>query len=573
LTAGGFREQLRRRLEENSDRVLLRVLLSPGAEPVELTGHDLLTRSRALAAAHLEAPESGVVLLLLPHSVELFLLHLGIILEGRLPAILAWPTNRIDPEKYQRNLVHQLRHLPAHQLITLPGIAENLHGALQFPVVPCRLENAEQLENAFRIPIALETPEGQAAAPALGYTLDDAVFLQFSGGTTGAQKAVVVTGSILTAQLDRLRDVLDFTAADSVVSWLPMYHDMGLIACLWLPLWHGASSLQLSASDWLLNPELLFNLMERYRGTFCWLPNFAFSYLAGQRARMKGPHSLGHVRAWISCSEPVRMRSFREFASAFAEWGVGMESLQASYAMAENVFALTQTPLGSPVKSFPRARLRQRSAALEDLAFDLVDDVYVSSGSLLAGMEAQVVGPTGEPCGEGEPGEIEMRSESLFSGYWTRDGFATSAISNGWYGSGDFGFFADGELYVIGRLKDIIIVGGQNVFPEDVEAVVNSVEGLYRGRVVAFGVPDEQYGTESVAVVAEMRGEFNAAKASAIERHVQKLVLSTVGIAPRYAAVVPERWIVKSTAGKISRRDTRERFARERLGRSTVATQ
>jgi fatty-acyl-CoA synthase len=562
----GFRDELRRRLEARRDQVVLRILVSSKSLPVELTGGDILRRGNELAERYGQAPDSGVVLLLLPHSVELFLLHFGLILAGRLPAILAWPTSRIDPEKYQRNLLHQLRRLPAHQLITLPRLAANLAGGLHFPATACAIENAAQAEAAFAIPLEIEAPEGEAAHPGAGDTPADAVFLQFSGGTTGAQKAVAVTGPMLVSQLDRLRDCLAFSSEDGVVSWLPMYHDMGLIACLWFPLWHGAASFQFSAGDWLLNPELLFQYLDRYRATFCWLPNFAFSYLSAQRERMRGSHSLGHVRAWINCSEPVRLRSFREFAAAFAEWGVRTETLQASYAMAENVFAVTQTPLGAEPAQFPRSRVRQRAAAPSETAFDLLDDVYVSSGPVVDGMEVRVVNPEGTLCGEGEPGNIQIRSESLFGGYWTSDGFVTTSISeDGWYTTGDYGFQAEENLYVIGRLKDIVIVGGQNVFPEDIETVVNSVPSVYPGRVVAFGIPDEQYGTEALAVVAEMRGPYDREAAGAMERQIQKLVLSAIGIAPRYAAVVPERWIVKSTAGKISRRDTRERFARERL--------
>jgi acyl-CoA synthetase (AMP-forming)/AMP-acid ligase II len=437
---------------------------------------------------------------------------------------------------------------------------------LHFPATPCAIENAAQAEQAFAVPLPLQIPEGEPARPGGGATPADALFLQFSGGTTGAQKAVAVTAPMLISQLERLGDFLSFTPKDGIVSWLPMYHDMGLIACLWFPLWHGAPSLQFSASDWLLNPELLFQLIERYHATFCWLPNFAFSYLSAQRERMKGQYSLGHVRAWINCSEPVRLRSFREFAAVFEPWGVRMEALQASYAMAENVFAVTQTTLGATTPTFPRSRLRQRAAELPETAFDLLDDVYVSSGRLLAGMETRVVNSEGAPCADGEPGNIQVRAESLFAGYWTDEGFIASSISeDGWYTTGDYGFLAAENLYVIGRLKDIVIVGGQNVFPEDIELVVNSVEGIYPGRVVAFGILDEQYGTEALAVVAEMRGSYDREQAEAMERQIRKQVLSTIGIAPRYAAVVPERWIVKSTAGKISRRDTRERFARERL--------
>jgi acyl-CoA synthetase (AMP-forming)/AMP-acid ligase II len=570
VDAQSFREQLLSRFEQNRNRVLLRILLSPGADPVELTGAEILSRAPELARRYTAAVESSVVLLLLPHSVELFLLHFGLILEGRLPAILAWPTSRIDPEKYQRNLLHQLRHLPAHQLITLPRLAANLAGGLHFPVTGCPIENARQLEESFRIPLPLEVPEGEPARPRSGDTPSDAIFLQFSGGTTGAQKAVAVTASLLTAQLESLRRCLAFTAEDRVASWLPLYHDMGLIACLWFPLWSGAPSFHFSANDWLLDPALLFRCLERYRASFCWLPNFAFSYLAAQRGRMQQSYSLGHVRAWINCSEPVRLRSFREFAEVFGPWGVTMEALQASYAMAENIFAVTQTPLGLPPKTFPRGRLRHRAAQFQENAFDLLDDVYVSSGPVLEGMHVRVVNPQGEAAADAEPGNIQLRTECLFSGYWTSDGFITESIVDGWYSTGDYGFLAGEDLYVIGRLKDIIIVGGQNIFPEDVELVVNSIDSIYPGRVVAFGINDEQYGTERLAVVAELRGEFDAGKAEAVERRVHQLVLSTIGIAPRYAAVVPERWIVKSTAGKISRRDTRVRFLHERLNQPQV---
>lgn len=565
LKAMDFRSELRRRLQQNRDRIILRIVVSPGTAPVELSGGDILARAPALAADYLQAPESGVVLLLLPHSVELFLLHLGLVLEGRVPAILAWPTSRIDPAKYQHNLLHQLRHLPAHQLITLPRLAANLGHGLQFPATACTIENAAKWEEAFAIPLPAEPPTGAPVRPTACDAPADALFLQFSGGTTGAQKAVVVTAPMLEAQLARLAELLEFTEMDGVASWLPMYHDMGLIACLWFPLWCGAPSLQFSASDWLLRPESLFHYMERYRATFCWLPNFAFSYLAAQRGRMKGRYSLSHVRAWINCSEPVRLRSFREFAGTFQEWGVCMESLQASYALAENVFAVTQTRVASLPRTFPRSHLRQQ-AAFGPTAFELLDDVYVASGQILNGTEVRIVSPAGRICSDCETGNIELRSESLFSGYWTSGGLVTSSFSaDGWYTTGDYGFLAGGDLYVIGRLKDIMIVGGQNVFPEDVELVVNSADSIYPGRVAAFGVVDELYGTESIAVVAEMRGEFDAQAAETLERQIMKLVVSAIGIAPRYVAVVPERWMVKSTAGKISRKETRERFKRERL--------
>jgi acyl-CoA synthetase (AMP-forming)/AMP-acid ligase II len=161
---------------------------------------------------------------------------------------------------------------------------------------------------------------------------------------------------------------------------------------------------------------------------------------------------------------------------------------------------------------------------------------------------------------------IEIRTPSLFDGYWSAAGTLRDALTgDGWYSTGDCGFIDGGELFVVGRLKDLIIVGGQNVFPEDIEAIVGAVPGVHPGRAVAFGVDDDALGTQAIAIVAEMDEELSEDRTSAIENEIRALVTASVGIAPRYVAVVSRQWVVKSTAGKISRLDTRARFLRERL--------
>jgi acyl-CoA synthetase (AMP-forming)/AMP-acid ligase II len=253
------------------------------------------------------------------------------------------------------------------------------------------------------------------------------------------------------------------------------------------------------------------------------------------------------------------------FVKVFSEWGVSRQTLQASYAMAENVFAVTQTTLGEAPQTYPRSELPLRwRAPVSRLAFDVLDAVYLSSGKPLAGVELRVMSGD-EELAEEQPGEILIRTESLFSGYWGKHGFVTNPLSaDGWYSTGDYGFRAAGDLYVIGRLKDVVIVGGQNIFPEDVELVVNGMEGIYPGRVAAFGVEDSEFGTEALTVIAELRGEYRTEHAQMVQRDIKTLILSTIGIAPRYVLAVPERWIIKSTAGKISRRETRARFLQEK---------
>jgi len=561
-----FRQQLREQILANQDKILLRVVVPPQFDrPMEFTGRAMLERAEELVSSCAVPKDRAVVLLLLPHAPELFLLHLGLVLKGYIPAILAWPTSRVDPEKYQQNLVHQLSHLPADQLITLPRLADNVAESLPYPVTGLRLENGATFERMFPAGAVTGRLEQRRISARGSRPGPDTLFLQFSGGTTGAQKAIVVTATMLSQQLKQLGDALRFTHDDGVVSWLPLYHDMGLIACYWMPLWHGAPSLQMGANDWVMSPELLLKYISRYRATFCWLPNFSFSYLSQRREQMKQDYSLGSVRAWINCSEPVRLKSVTDFCKAFADWGASKESLQASYAMAETVFAITQSQLGKELFTVPKNCVKYGNRAHTDLAFDLIDDVYVSSGAPIPNTEVNIIAADGSTCPEAVAGEIHVCTPSMFSGYWGSEGFQTNSLHDGWHATGDYGFLVDGELFVIGRLKDIVIVGGNNIFPEDVEGVVNTIRGIYPGRVVAFGVDDKDYGTQSLAIVAEMKENPSVEAASDLEAAIRKTVLTTIGIAPRYVVVVPQRWIVKSTAGKISRRETRERFLQEWL--------
>ena len=560
-------------LQRFPDRVLLRVVNSPGAQAVhEFTGKHLLD-SEKIARLQPISDNSRIVLLLLPHSPELFLLQIGLTLCGKVPAVLPWPTTRVDGLKYQRNLLHQLGQLPADHLITLPRLAENLQPGVSFPVSGCQLANSSRFETMF-----MERFNAEARPPPFTVSKqhlpEDALFLQFSGGTTGTQKCVVVTGAMLREQVYRLSETLAQESSDGVVSWLPLYHDMGLIACLYFPLCAGIPSLHFAASDWLLRPELLFRYIQEYHASFCWLPNFAFSYMAQRKEMMESSYSLGHVRAWINCSEPVRRKSVRDFSERFADWGVAPGSLQSSYAMAENVFAVTQSAPGKSLPTVARSQVKGGSLSCQADAFELIDDEYVSSGRCLKGMRLRIIGTDGLPCPDFVAGEIQLQTPCLFEGYWDRNGFRRDAFTeDGWYRTGDFGFTANEEVFVIGRMKDIIIVAGQNIFPEDVEVITSQVAGVYPGRVVAFGVDNEELGTQGIGVVAEMSGEFDSTKVDRMEKEIQSLIVASLGVAPRFVRVVPQRWIVKSTAGKISRRDTRNRFLEEEQASPDMETQ
>ena len=569
-TRDDFCDDVRQRLQACSDRSLLRVAVSPNFDhPIEYTGEQILERAQSQAASVLKScppkKSRAVILILLPHCPELFLLQLGVVLNGHVPAVLAWPTTRVDSEKYQRNLVHQLNRLPADLLVTLPQLAQNLGGSLPYAACGLPIENGAVFAKMFPAGALVEQLRVDDCSVVRAALPEDTLFLQFSGGTTGAQKAVAVTSRMLGQQFEQLSRALRITASDVVVSWLPMYHDMGLIACYWLPLWWGAESTQIAATDWVLNPELLFRYIDQYRGTLCWLPNFSFSYLSQRREFMRKQYNLNSLRAWINCSEPVRQRSISQFANTFADFGVQPRCIQACYAMAETVFAITQSELGRELSTIPRSQVLRGMNHSGNLSFDLLDDVYVSSGIPLSDTQVRIYRHDGALCSERECGEIYVRTPSLFSGYWSADGFQSHTLRNGWHATGDYGCMANAELFVIGRFKDIIIVGGNNIFPEDVEAVVNTLPEVSPGRVVAFGVEDQEYGTQSLAIVAEVAPGLDEQKRKAVESWIRKLVLTATGTAPRYVAVVPQRWIVKSTAGKISRTETRAKFVGEHM--------
>src|ERR1700760_1332944 len=258
------------------------------------------------------------------------------------------------------------------------------------------------------------------------------------------------------------------------------------------------------------------------------------------------------MRAWISCSEPVRDKSFDEFARQFNSWGVEREALQSCYAMAENVFAVTQSAGAGPA-TVPRSRVLASGPSSAAATFEMFDQVFVSSGRCLPDMQVRIAAADGSAAPDLTSGEIQINTCCIFSGYWSREGFSRGCFTeDGWYRTGDLGFLQGDELYVIGRIKDIIIVAGQNVFPEDVEFIASQVAGVRAGRVAAFAVDNDDLGTQAIAVVAEMAGEFDEVRACALEQDVRRLITASLGIAPRYVSIVPERWVVKSTAGKIS---------------------
>jgi acyl-CoA synthetase (AMP-forming)/AMP-acid ligase II len=257
----------------------------------------------------------------------------------------------------------------------------------------------------------------------------------------------------------------------------------------------------------------------------------------------------------------------QEFENAFASIGLKRGVLQSSYAMAENVFAVTQSDINrqSGLSRIWADGQQFRSAhRVIPVAEGTAGAVsFTSSGRVLPGNEVRIASDSGAPLADGHVGEILIKSDSLFTGYYNRPDLTAKAIIDGWYYSGDLGFCLEDELYVIGRKKDLLIVGGENLYPQDIEEIVASHPAIHDGRTVAMGVYNADLGTEDIVVVAEVEREDLLANAMEIEGEIRNLVVAGIGVAVRTIFVKPPKWIVKSTAGKAARSATREKLLQE----------
>ena len=241
--------------------------------------------------------------------------------------------------------------------------------------------------------------------------------------------------------------------------------------------------------------------------------------------------------------------------------------LQSSYAMAENVFAVTQSVVSRPDGPLQiwvdgqRFRTEHRAVVVEDGALGATP--LVSSGRLLPGCSVRIVAEDGAPLPEGHVGEILVASDCLFEGYFNRPGLTTEVLRDGWYRTGDLGFLYEGELFVVGRKKDLLIIGGENLYPQDLEELVASHSSIHDGRVVAMGIYNPSLGTEDIVVVAEIESEDLLENAASLELELRSRVVAGLGVAVRTVYLKPPKWIVKSTAGKPSRAGTRDKLLRE----------
>jgi len=271
------------------------------------------------------------------------------------------------------------------------------------------------------------------------------------------------------------------------------------------------------------------------------------------------------MRMFINCSEPVRQDSHDLFLARFGPLGARPSQLAVSYAMAENTFGVTQTPPGAPPR-YDLVDSQALAAELRALPLPPGDPRAVakaSCGPPIPGTAVSVLDPSGAPLAERRVGEIAVRSDCMLTEYYKRPDL--QPFRDGWYLTGDRGYVAGGEVYIIGRSKDLIINAGKNVYPQDLEAIVNTVPGVHAGRAVVFGLPDEREGTELIAVVAEV-DSADGADHKEIARRIRQEVARQSTVTVSFVGLVGDKWLIKTSSGKIARAANRDKWLAERAG-------
>jgi len=555
-----FPQRLKALHSRTPERVAIYLQFS-GREDIPITYDQLLQGANAYASTlmHAGVKPGEIVVLILQHGEDLIRAFWGTILHGAIPSIMPFLTEKLSPERYRADLITLVSVTKPSAIITYPEFMAEVQTTLNAENSSCSVITTDQL--AQKTDLHFDLLAGFSRNP------EDIVLLQHSSGTTGLQKGVALSHQAVFNQLNAYGRSLSLNENDVIVSWLPLYHDMGLIAGFIMPVLSGVPLVLLSPFDWVRAPYRLLQSISKYRGTLVWLPNFAYNFSAQKiRDRHMENVDLSSLRAIINCSEPVRWESHQSFYERFKTYGLHLEMLQTSYAMAENVFSVTQSKLGSEPAV---VEIDRETFMVERVAKSPIDGhpamKMMSSGRPLENVKVKVLDLLDANMGEAAErvvGEIALQSDCMLTGYYNRDDLTQNAFADGWYLTGDYGFVANGELFVSGRKKDMIIVGGKNVYPQDLELLTYDVPGVHAGRSVAFGMFDESQGTEEVVVIAEVDSEDvdeQQKVADAIRLHVTR----NSAIALRYVKVVGPQWILKTSSGKTARSANKEKFLKE----------
>jgi fatty-acyl-CoA synthase len=510
------------------------------------------------------------VAIMLPTCAEFFYTFAGILLAGGIPVPIYPPFRADRIAEYATRQANILRNAETRFLITFRQ-AEGLARLLK-PRVPTLREvlNAERLASVPAQPESVSAewrPVENLSHHARG---EDIAFLQYTSGSTGDPKGVTLTHANLLANIRSIAAGVELRPEDVAVSWLPLYHDMGLIGAWFVPLFSGNPLVVMSPLAFLSRPERWLWAIHRHRGTISPAPNFGYELCVRKIADkdLEGL-DLSSWRAAFNGAEPVHADTLERFAKRFAAYGFRREALLPVYGLAEATLGVSAAkPGGYKVDRIERAAFESEGRAIPAAVDDAAALEFVGAGEPFPDVEIRIVASDGHDAGERCEGRLWFRSPAATTGYY-RNPAATRELvrEQGWLDSGDLAYLAEGELYITGRAKDLIIKAGRNLYPHEIEDIAGRVAGVRTGCVVAFGAPDARSGTERLVVAAEVRDRADAKRISA---GITQAVHDAMGVPPDLVELVPPHSIPKTSSGKLRRSETRRLFLDGKLGKKVA---
>jgi acyl carrier protein len=547
------------------DRVQLTVLADDTEIP--LTYRQLADGAAALAAG---LQRAGVmprqcVAIMLPTSPEYFATYLGILRAGAIPVPIYPPARASQLEDHVRRHTRILANAQAVLLVTVPE-AMTVARLLQAGVPQLR-----------HVATPAQLSEGGGAPAPVAVRADDVAFIQYTSGSTGQPKGVALTHANLLANIRAMAAAVQATPRDVFVSWLPLYHDMGLIGA-WLGSLHvGMPLVVMSPLAFLARPRRWLETITHWRGTLSAGPNFAYELCLKRLGDddLVGL-DLGSWRLAFNGAEAVSADTVRRFAERFAVCGLRPGAVAPVYGLAECAVGLLFPPLGRivPVDAIDREVFTREHRAVPARPGDAGALRFVACGRPLAGHEVRLVDDDGREVGERIEGRLEFRGPSATRGYWRNPEQTARLIHDGWLDSGDRAYRADGDVYLTGRVKDIVIRGGRNLYPQEIEEAVGAVDGVRKGCIAVFGTADAATGTERLVVLAEVPPQRlrDAAAVAALREAVGRAVVAAIGEPADQIVLAPPHTVLKTSSGKVRRSACRERFERGEVGTPAAST-
>ena len=552
-------EVLLHQLNKNPEKFII-YLQESGKKDFPITYADLIQKSCVYSKHYKERnlKPGDICILLLQHGQDLLYSYFGAVLYGIVPSIMPFLTEKLLPERYRIELSKLFSITNPHAIVTYKDFSKEIFSAIKSDLYEREIIISEDV---------YEKEDEEYPIPTCGKNRkpEDIVLLQHSSGTTGLQKGVALSHKAVLQQLYNYKNSIQLCDTDFIVSWLPLYHDMGLIAGFLMPILLGTPLVLMSPFEWVRAPYKLLRAISDYKGTLCWLPNFAYNFCAKKiRENQIEGINLSTLRAVINCSEPMRWKSHQMFYEKFHHYGFRKESLATCYAMAENVFAVTQDGIKKniTIDEIDLEAFQKHDHAKPASENELQTIKMISAGSPIEGTQIKIVDSDGNNVADRKIGEILIKSNYMLSEYYNRPDETRKSFLNEWFKTGDLGYIADEELYISGRKKDLIIVGGKNIYPQDLEILSMEVEGVHPGRTVAFGIDNDETGTEDVVIVAEVDEEYQDQK-ERIAEEIRIVINKGSAISLKNVYLVSERWLVKTSSGKIARSANKQKYLSE----------